>query len=232
MSSSIRIYLCALGAIVTSFMPCAKAATGNCSWIQKNPVQYSYAWKKEADHRHGVVEISSLKSGSGQGANLMQKLQINKWVIGKAKISAWIRSEQASEGARLWMRIDGEKAGGYGPLAFDNMDNRPILGTNDWQQYSLVTAIPDQAEFLSIGVTLYGKGRVWVDDVSIRPANSKESDTAAALDRFYRENWNQRDYEEYKGTLFSSRPRIEFPTFLVNSSFEDGLVPCERWYDD
>ena len=42
--------------------------------------------------------------------------------------------------AGLWMRVDGPQL--YRPLAFDNMVNRPIHGSADWQKYEIVLDVP------------------------------------------------------------------------------------------
>lgn len=62
--------------------------------------------------------------------------------------------------AGLLLRVDGNGTS----LAFDNMQNRNISGTKDWQKYSIKLDYPEQAENIFIAGILTGKGEAWFDD--------------------------------------------------------------------
>jgi hypothetical protein len=59
------------------------------------------------------------------------------------------------------MRIDGPD----GMISLDNMQNRPIRGTVDWQQVALVLDVPQNGVGIAFGVLLQGVGRVWIDNI-------------------------------------------------------------------
>jgi hypothetical protein len=80
----------------------------------------------------------------------------------RLRLSAFLRSRDVSQGAGLWMRIDGMNAQ---VLAFDNMQNRPIKGDTEWQRYSVVLDVPEAALAVYFGILLNGGGSVWLDDV-------------------------------------------------------------------
>jgi serine/threonine-protein kinase len=65
---------------------------------------------------------------------------------------------------RIWMRTDGREKRS---LTFDNMKNRAIKGTGDWTKYQVVLDVPQEAEAIHFGGILSGKGRLWVDDISL-----------------------------------------------------------------
>jgi hypothetical protein len=60
------------------------------------------------------------------------------------------------------MRIDRGKVVG----AFDNMQNRPITGSQDWTQHTVVLDVASDATGVSFGIQLVGKGAVWIDDLA------------------------------------------------------------------
>lgn len=60
----------------------------------------------------------------------------------------------------MWMRVD-HSSGEV--LAFDNMMNCPIKGTNEWNHFSVVLDIPVKSEMIAFGVLLNGPGQVWMD---------------------------------------------------------------------
>ncbi|GER88945.1 hypothetical protein KDW_31070 [Dictyobacter vulcani] len=52
-------------------------------------------------------------------------------------------------------------------LDYDNMQNRPIQGTADWQRYQVVLDVPGESLDIAFGLLLQGKGQVWLQDASI-----------------------------------------------------------------
>ncbi|MCA9492492.1 MAG: hypothetical protein KC621_21310 [Myxococcales bacterium] len=52
-------------------------------------------------------------------------------------------------------------------VAFDNMQDRALGGTQPWARHSVVLDVPKDATALVYGALLSGRGRVWVDDVRL-----------------------------------------------------------------
>jgi C-terminal processing protease CtpA/Prc len=62
-------------------------------------------------------------------------------------------------------------------IAFDNMAERNLKGTNDWQKFEITLNMePDNTEQIVFGGLLIGKGKVWIDDLEIVIDNSKVQD--------------------------------------------------------
>ena len=59
------------------------------------------------------------------------------------------------------------------PLAMDNMQNRPIKHTNNWQSYSVVLDIKEGALGIAFGVLLSGEGCVWLDSIRFDEVDEK-----------------------------------------------------------
>jgi hypothetical protein len=108
--------------------------------------------KATAPELHGygsIVQVASTKSYRGK----------------RVRFSGYLRTSGVRVGwAGLWLRVDGPSEGEV--LAFDNMESRPVKGTTDWKQYSIVLDIPERAIGLAYGVILAGDGQVWMDDVT------------------------------------------------------------------
>ena len=64
----------------------------------------------------------------------------------RIRLSGHARSKDVSDWAGLWMRVDGPKGE---PLAFDNMQQRPIKGTGEFADYiqGRVNSLEDPFEF-------------------------------------------------------------------------------------
>jgi hypothetical protein len=81
----------------------------------------------------------------------------------RLRLSAQIKATGVTGWAGLWMRVDGPPQGP--PLAFDNMQGRPIKGSHDWTQHAIVLDVPAGTSAIAFGVLLSGPGQVWIDDV-------------------------------------------------------------------
>jgi erythromycin esterase-like protein len=82
----------------------------------------------------------------------------------KVMFRGWIKTENVRGFAGLWWRADGPN---QKTLAFDNMQNKQIDGTRDWQQYSLELKVPPEAENINFGVIMPGKGTAWFDGLEV-----------------------------------------------------------------
>jgi hypothetical protein len=63
------------------------------------------------------------------------------------------------------MRVEADNP--TAPLAWDNMQDRPIRGSTGWQRVAVVLDMPQDSKRMLFGLLLTGKGRVWIDDVSL-----------------------------------------------------------------
>ncbi|MDQ3927669.1 MAG: hypothetical protein M3328_00835, partial [Chloroflexota bacterium] len=66
-------------------------------------------------------------------------------------------------------------------LAIDNMGDRPVRGTTDWQKYELVLDIPGQASHLDVGAIITGNGTAWVDDFTIEEVGREVPTTGISM---------------------------------------------------
>jgi C-terminal processing protease CtpA/Prc len=105
------------------------------------------------------------KSASNPFGNLMQAIDATCFRGRRVRLRAAVRMQGADQGARaqLWMRVDRERdQRGF----FDNMNDRPIT-LGEWQYYEIVGDVEEDAAVLNIGMILLGKGKAWLDDVSL-----------------------------------------------------------------
>jgi hypothetical protein len=98
----------------------------------------------------------------GGFGGMMQSTSAESYAGKRVRLSGWIKTAEANEGGgHLWMRIDGQERGQM--LGFDNMDNRPVKGTADWQEASVVLDVPANAASLNYGFFVAGGGKMWVN---------------------------------------------------------------------
>jgi hypothetical protein len=99
---------------------------------------------------------------SSSWAALSQSVKADRYRRHRVRFSAWVKTDQATEGAWLWMRGDGPRREA---VAFDAMHARLIKGTTTWAQHSIVLNLPEETEILLIGFGLNGRGTAWFGDV-------------------------------------------------------------------
>ena len=93
---------------------------------------------------------------------LMQEISASDYAGKRIRFRTWVKSQDVGDWAGVWMRVDKDKT----TVAFDNMQNRAIKGTQQWKQCEVVLDVPQGATGIFFGILLSGTGEVWMNDVS------------------------------------------------------------------
>jgi hypothetical protein len=122
----------------------------------------------DSEIRHGGTKSAFIKSkreGSYSiGAGAMQTFAADAYRGKRIRLSAYLKADQVIGKAGLWMRCDSQTK----IVAFDNMRDRKITGTSDWQKYEIVLDVPEESVSISFGFTLgSGTGQIWADDFQL-----------------------------------------------------------------
>jgi hypothetical protein len=149
-------------------------AIASMAWAGELPDGWIRAGSAPADYDMGVDTVvrhtgrasayieAKGKDSKGFGT-LMQMAAPGSFRQKRVRLTAFVKSEKIENWAGLWLRVDGEARTSF--LAFDNMQDRPIKGTNDWTRVAIVLDVPQEAKALAFGLLLNGSGRVWMDDL-------------------------------------------------------------------
>ncbi|MGG6448280.1 hypothetical protein [Pseudobacillus badius] len=129
--------------------------------IDKNSI---YAGEKSA-YLKSKTQVSDEEFGI-----MMKEFDAKKYIGQRMKLSGFIKTQNVQHSAALWMLIsdsDGDT------LQFDNMSDRPLIGTKDWANYSIVLDVPKGSSKISFGLLLQGNGQMWVNQLSFYPVVDK-----------------------------------------------------------
>ena len=107
--------------------------------------------------------IESITAKSKGFGTLMQISSVEGYLGERVQLTIYIKTQDITGWTGGWFRIDGDQKQ---PLAFDNMENRPIKETTEWGKYTMVLDVPANATEMAYGVLLYGNGKVWFDNLS------------------------------------------------------------------
>lgn len=167
--------------------------------------------------RHGGRHAAVLRNeDTTDFATLRQGFRPDSVRGKRIRFTAFVRTELASGGAALWMRVDGAEPGET--LAFDNMLARQITGRTPWAAHAIVLDVPPTATSIVFGLLVSGVGRAWMDDVRLEvvPDSVRSTDRAAAVAAAARHRHPASPAE--KAELLAARARA--PRWPVNLDFE------------
>ncbi|MFB0828101.1 helix-turn-helix domain-containing protein [Brevibacillus laterosporus] len=101
---------------------------------------------------------------------MMQMFQAHKYLGKRMQLTGFIQTKSVTGSAGFWMRVDGSEEE---ILQFDNMSNRPIQGTTEWNMYRIVLDVPAHSEAIAFGAFLQGGGQIWVDSLRFEEVDVK-----------------------------------------------------------
>jgi len=106
--------------------------------------------------------IKSLTANYTESGRLLQIIKANNYEGQRIRFSGYVKSKNIEEGAGLWMHLVGKA---NESLSFDNMRDRPIIGTSDWEKYEIVLDVPKGSTRIAFGIYLQGKGELWASNL-------------------------------------------------------------------
>ncbi len=130
-----------------------------------SPYDYDYTINPEVAHtgnQSGYL-YSRIENPMNSGA-VGQMIQAARYLGQRVRLSGYLKTEAIEKSAGFWLRVD--DADGR-VLNFDNMQDRPVVGTTDWQLYDIVLEVPSTGAIIGLGAWLEGSGQLWVDDFQI-----------------------------------------------------------------
>jgi hypothetical protein len=122
----------------------------------------------------GCVQSTTDELGEEIFGGFQQLINARDYRGKRLRLAAFVKTQDVGGWSGLWMRIHGKRS----PMAFDNMQQRPIKGTSDWNAYQVVLDVPDDAIDIALGVLQSGSGRTWIDDVSLEVVGDEVAVTA------------------------------------------------------
>jgi RNA polymerase sigma factor (sigma-70 family) len=130
-------------------------------WIMagSHPSEYEFEVDRSSTAARDGAPVGVLRStvrkASGFGT-VMQMVQARRYVGSRLRLSGDAAVQDVDGWFGLWLRVDGERP--EHPLAFDNMESRPLVGTRGWGRYEVVLDVPEDAVAVAFGFLLVGTG--------------------------------------------------------------------------
>ena len=141
-----------------------------------HPFNYKMSVDQKVFHRgkgSGLLQSVTVTNVE-EFATMMQQFKADRYLGKRLKLSGFLKTKDVDGFASMWMRVDDKL---QDVLQFDNMMDRPITQTTDWNYYSIVLDIPENSAVISFGIILSGRGSVWADDLKFEEVDEKTPTT-------------------------------------------------------
>lgn len=139
-------------------------------WIMTGTDPQKYQMNIDYETYNTGTRSATIKSvadeyEAGDFITIMQQFSSKNFLGKRVRLSGFIKTRDVSGWCGLWMRLDNAVGGA---LKLDNMQTRPIVGTTEWNHYSCILDVPENAAIINIGVLMFGSGQVWLDNISFQ----------------------------------------------------------------
>lgn len=125
------------------------------------------------------------EDGVGRFGILYQTISAEKYRGKRIRYSAWVKYKGIETSSDLWIRVDRSRKESYwydapsgDPLSFDRMD---LSWAGGWEKVEIVVDVPEKAEAITFGFSLYGNGAVWVNGIELAAVGKEVPLTKSAL---------------------------------------------------
>jgi RNA polymerase sigma factor (sigma-70 family) len=131
-----------------------------------------------AIHIKGPIGAHLASRNSDNSASTLFVVGPGSPLLGKhICVTGWLKTSNVQSWASAFVLIPTEAVKSKGWSRADDMSDRPIFGTTDWQQVKFVTDLPRQPCAIYFGPDLYGPGELWGDDFQFSLADPDDAIT-------------------------------------------------------
>ncbi len=95
-------------------------------------------------------------------AEISQSVEADQYRGKRVRLSGYLKTEEARNGGWLSLFVTSRTT-----YAYSNMFDRRVGATTEWQRYTVVLDVPEDATALSLGVGFAGSGKIWADDLAV-----------------------------------------------------------------
>jgi hypothetical protein len=166
---------------VAVLLPSLATAAKPEGWFLAGREPQSYEMEldnKVAHEGKSSARLASIRKPTGFGT-MLQSFSGEEYRGKRLRLAAFVKARDVRNWAGLWMRVDGPERSA--PLAFDNMEDRPIKGTRDWERLEIVLDVGETATAVYFGLLMDGEGTVWLDDLEFDVVDASVPTTGRAL---------------------------------------------------
>lgn len=168
-------------ALASLFVGAALAGEGFVEgWAKYGSDPHGYIIGTEDIDRGTVAYIEGDNPEKKKFGTISQTFSPDQYKGKRIRFSADVKSIKVKNWAGMWMRVDFDGKS----VAFDNMKSRPIKGTSEWSNLSIVLDVPEKSDLIAMGLLMSGEGKVYWDNLKIETVSDDVPVTDIYQQRF------------------------------------------------
>ncbi len=129
-------------------------------WSMSGMAPHEYVFESGTVGGRPGATLRCIVSPATSFGAFSQAITASRYLTKRIRLSADLRTVDVTGWAGLWMRVDGQSF--HEMLGFDNMEQRALTGTTDWQRHEIVLDIDPRAHTIIFGALLAGEGTLSV----------------------------------------------------------------------
>lgn len=142
---------------------------------------YAASIDKEVFHKGSQSARLEATSETAPGsAGIHQIIDATNYRNKRIRFTAFIKTRDVEDRCGLYLSVSTR---GY-PTELDDMSTRPIKGTIDWQQFSVVINVNKDSRRINFGAFLAGTGTVWLDAAILEIVGDDVASTNISQSKF------------------------------------------------
>ncbi|MDP3511029.1 MAG: hypothetical protein Q8T09_23890 [Candidatus Melainabacteria bacterium] len=142
---------------------------------------YAASMDKEVFYKGSQSARLEATSETAPGsAGIHQIIDATKYRNKRIRFTAFIKTRDVEDRCGLYLSVSTR---GY-PTELDDMSTRPIKGTIDWQQFSVVINLNKDSRRINFGAFLAGTGTVWLDGATLEIVGDDVASTNISRSKF------------------------------------------------
>jgi hypothetical protein len=141
------------------------------------PNDYEFGLAEDTFEGQPVAYLRSIVQPVRSFAAFCQTIAAEDYRGKRVRFSAALKANNVADGwGGLLLRVDGPRLDET--LAIDTMEDRPLVGTTDWQEHALVLDVAAAAATIAFGAGLSGEGELLVSKLAFEEVGSNVPVTA------------------------------------------------------
>ncbi|MBP9094057.1 hypothetical protein KBI23_23755 [bacterium] len=126
------------------------------------------------------ARLESVSETAPGSAGIHQMIDAANYQNLRIRFTAFIKARDVEERCGLHLSVSTRSY----PTERDDMSNRPLKGTTDWQQFSVVVNVSKDSRRINYGVILAGPGTVWIDAAALEVVGDDVASTNISQTKF------------------------------------------------
>jgi hypothetical protein len=141
------------------------------------PNDYEFGLAQDTFQGQPVASLRSIVQPGRSFGAFCQTIAAEDYRGKRIRFSAALKANHVTNGwGGLLLRVDGPRLDET--LAIDTMEDRPLVGTTDWQQHALVLDVAAAAATIAFGAGLSGEGELLVSQLAFQEVGDEVPVTA------------------------------------------------------